>query len=78
MADCTHPNAILKRYVGSEEQYLYCPDCGETAGGEEGQVKRALIEAALREDPGEVKEGTHNIFHEFEDSWDYWFGGGRR
>ena len=48
---CKHKNAVTKTYVGSTETYQFCPDCGETFGGEETPAKKQLIaDAAAAEE----------------------------
>jgi len=60
MADCQHPKAQTKRYVGTQETYHYCPTCLSTWGGEEGPRKRSLIAAAARaEDVGATVDHEH-------------------
>ncbi len=49
-SDCSHPHAVVKRYVGSSDTYSYCPDCFSTWGGEETPEKKALIAAAALAD----------------------------
>lgn len=50
MSPCSHPHAITKKYVGTSDEYQYCPDCWETFGGEETPAKKALIRAAAMAD----------------------------
>lgn len=45
-----------KSYVGGEGTYGECRDCGLLFGGEEGPRKRALLQAAAEQDPGEQGE----------------------
>lgn len=50
MNPCKHPNATIKKYVGSQDTYNYCPDCFATWGGEETQAKKDLIRDAAEYD----------------------------
>lgn len=57
---CSHPNAVAKKYVGTNESYMFCPDCLETFGGEETPAKRALIEAAaIADERGLTPDDEH-------------------
>jgi hypothetical protein len=47
---CLHPNAVAKKYVGTDETYFFCIDCLATFGGEETEAKKALIRAAATAD----------------------------
>ena len=53
---CLHHNAVKKRYVGSQQEYWYCPDCIKVWGGEECREKEALIDAACRAEVTEQME----------------------
>jgi len=47
---CIHENAVVKKYVGWTDTYIYCPDCLETWGGEETPRNKAVVTAAAEAD----------------------------
>lgn len=48
--------AHRKSYLGNQGHYFYCPKCKTTFGGEETPAKKALLAAAITQDPGEQGE----------------------
>lgn len=41
--NCMHVRVQKRRYVGSVENYVYCPDCLKCGGGQEGDRKNSTL-----------------------------------
>jgi hypothetical protein len=46
----------VRKYVGTNDKYNFCPFCFSTFNGEESKEKKALIEDAAKGDVGETKD----------------------